>query len=24
VFYQSPFVPKPHYAPDHFLPNRRH
>lgn len=23
VFYQSPFVPKPHYDPDRFLPNRR-
>ena len=24
VFYQSPFVPKPHYDPDRFIPNRRH
>ena len=24
VFYQSPFVPRPSYDPDHFLPKRRH
>ena len=23
VFYQSPFVPRPHYAPDVFMPRRR-
>ena len=22
VFFQSPFVPRPHYEPDHFLPRR--
>ena len=24
VFYQSPFLPKPHYDPDTFLPGRRY
>jgi hypothetical protein len=23
VFYQSPFLPRPSYDPNHFLPNRR-
>jgi hypothetical protein len=23
VFYQSPFIPKPHYDPETFLPGRR-
>ncbi len=24
VYYQSPFVPKPHYDPGYFLPKNRH